>query len=180
MTNPNSQQLDQLSTEMKWLVRGLCVTLALSMAAIVFYALAMSCRILKGQPLPPGADAGFIAVTAALFGILITGVFVFMTFRIDRGAIIEARSTAEREAQRVMDEAKQVLNTATEKARTVAKEAIEEAKTQMLDDAKQASESFALDVANRLRERTIEVLRRRNPNADRGIPRLGIGDGQNG
>lgn len=38
-----------------------------------------------------------------MFGVLITGIFIFMTFRIDRGAQSEARRTAEEVAERVAE-----------------------------------------------------------------------------
>ncbi len=170
---PSSQQLEQLPRHMKHLVYVLCATLLLSTIAVVVYAIVMSFKIGLAKNVLPGADAGFIAVTAAIFGILITGVFVFMTFRIDRGAVIEARSTALREAGKVTESAR------TE-ARRAAEQAIVEKKAEMLREAGQASEEFALSIANRLREHTITVLQERNDNLASDIPRLTAEDARNG
>ena len=99
---PNSQEHKQLSEHMKWLVVMLCIMLGLSTIAICNYAFAIANRIWDSGPFPDGAGVSFLAVIAATFGILITGVFVFMTFRIDRGAVIEARTTAQQEANQTI------------------------------------------------------------------------------
>lgn len=173
---PSNGQLEQLSRYTTYVVCALCCMLLLSTIAIVLYAVAISLKIWNATDFPPGADAGFIAVTAAIFGVLITGVFVFMTFRIDRGAVIEARATAEREAGKVMERAAQVLQSAKIEARTEASKAIEGTRTEMLNDAKQASEAFAVSITDKLRRNTITVLQDRNPRLGSNIPRVTIED----
>ena len=88
-----------------------------------------------------GGDAGFVAVTVAIFGILITGIFVFMTFRIDRGAIIEDHRTAKSEAELVLREATKVA----EAALADANQTLEEAR----DRTSQESIAASVEAASR-------------------------------
>lgn len=69
---------------------------------------------------PQGRDPTyFLSSVTTLFGVLITGLFVFMTFRIDSGARSEARKVAEK----AVTEAQQTAErTAREEARTIAEE----------------------------------------------------------
>ena len=167
----NTQELKRQSKHMKWLVMMLCLMLGLSTLSICSYALVLANAISNKTYIPNGADSGFVAVTAAIFGVLMTGVFVFMTFRIDRGAIIEARSTAEREAKQVLSHADAILRDAQGKAKRAAQESIEEGKAQILAGAREDSERIALSITIQLRNDTIECLKRRNPVSDSTIPR---------
>ena len=75
----NSQKLEQRFRHMKVLDVLLCIMLGLLTLAICYFSVVIGAKILNG------AEGGFVAVIVALFDILITGVFVFMTFRLDRG-----------------------------------------------------------------------------------------------
>lgn len=68
-----------------------------------------------------------------LFGLLITGIFIFMTFRIDSGAKSEAREVAKDVAKQATEEAKQ-------EAVAEAKRSAEEAKQQAIAEAKRIAE----------------------------------------
>ena len=61
----------------------------------------------------------FFTVLIGLFGVLITGLFVFMAFRIDRGAKWEAQQVAEKAAKGVVKKAR---STARKRAGKVAAE----------------------------------------------------------
>lgn len=144
---PKSQEPNQLPPHMKWLVVMLCIVLGLSTIAIFNYALAVAYPIWKCGTPPHGGDVSFLAVVAATFGILITGVFVFMTFRIDHGARLEAHTTAKREVDRV-------LQRVEENARSTAEQAITRDKQEILN----AAEVFAVNIANVLKDKTVRRL----------------------
>lgn len=73
-----------------------------------------------------------------MFGVLITGIFVFMTFRIDRGAQNEARQTSERVAREVVV--------------GIAREAAGKAAEGMVDESRESIANFSSAI--------VEVLRR--------------------
>ena len=79
----------------------------------------------------------WLSPVIALFGVLITGLFVFMTARIDRGARSEARVVAQEVAQKAITDARleartiaeriareEAERTAREEARTIAEEEV--------------------------------------------------------
>ena len=158
---------------MKWLAGVLYAVLVLSTLAICYYAGAIGTTIwLEGFP-ERGGDGGFAAVIAAIFGILITGVFIFMTFRIDRGAITEARSEAHRtakeeadlileetrnQADEVLSEASEILGKAKKLVGMVDESAIKsnvetamtDARQQMLNDVQRDARKFAINLVNSL------------------------------
>ena len=143
---------DQNCGEMKLPARSLVRMLWVLTFAVSVYALSLAVKIWTLDALPSGAEGGFISVTAAIFGILITGVFVFMTFRIDRGARIEARAVAEEEAKKRLGD--------------------------IQVETRETSERFTVRVAERLRESTEAVLRRRNENLDCQIRPVTLEDGR--
>lgn len=202
---PKAQEPAKLSDHidyMKWLVPMLCIVLVLSTLAILFFVIAVARQIWCGN-IPDAGDVSFVAVAAAMFGILITGVFVFMTFRIDRGAILEAHETAKKEADRVLTEARDILNDVKNQAKNAASESIAKDKEQIREDAmahtqteiekletklteaakkaKDDSEDFAVKIVNKLKNRTIVRLRaiRCDPqDANLDIPDLNREDGK--
>ena len=97
------------------------ITAALSIAMIVLVFEAVN-----------GGDGGrwdtaFFTVFIGLFGVLITGLFVFMAFRIDRGARWEAQQVAQQVAEREVERAaKAARSTARKRAGKVAAERAEE------------------------------------------------------
>ena len=197
----NPQTPIQLPEDMKRLLWVLFGVLGLSTLAISAYAAAIAIQILKSGTFPDGANVSFLAVIAATFGVLITGVFVFMTFRIDRGAVIEARRTAQKEADRLLQDAKKdavtaareaiegdkqkILKHAKAKASELANGAQETAMkhaevraNELVQAAKRSHEDFAVTIANELRTRTTDRLRLRNRNVGADIEVLIREDGR--
>ena len=71
-------------------------------------------------------DTAFFTVFIGLFGVLITGLFVFMAFRIDRGARWEAQRVAEKVAEKVAERAaEEAERTVRERAEKVARKVAE-------------------------------------------------------
>ena len=162
---------------MKWFEEMLCIMLVLLTLAICTIAFSTAVKIGNADQFSSGALGGFVAVIVALFGLLITGVFVFMTFRIDRGAIFEARSTAKREAEQLFAQANSLLTQAKKDAALAAQAAITSDKQQLLQAAKKNSEkianttrdetkTFALNVANKLRSATSARLTELHPRTE--------------
>ena len=103
-------------------------------------------------------EGGFVAVVAAIFGILITGVFVFMTFRIDRGAIVESRSEArsvakeymeeiEAKAKRAVRDARKTLKRAKETQEAMSNDVVEKRVADAIESEKADFRKYALDAA---------------------------------
>lgn len=102
-----------------------------------------------------GADwhTAFSTVSIGLFGVLITGLFVFMAFRIDRGAKWEAQQVAEKAVERAIKAAQSTAHeragkVAAKRAREVAakkakKVAAKEAKNTAAKKAKKEAEEVA-------------------------------------
>lgn len=91
----------------------------------------------------------FFTVFIGLFGVLITGLFVFMAFRIDRGARWEAQQVAEREVKRA---AKAARGTARKRAGKVAatrarKVAAAKAREVAVKEAREVAAEEAREVA---------------------------------
>lgn len=84
----------------------------------------------------------FVAIVVAIFGILITGIFVFTTFRIDRGARLEAASIAHETASTIAES--QANTTATNVAAKIARD---RAKTVAENQARKTAERVAKDSA---------------------------------
>ena len=167
---PSSDE-QPLPTYMKWIVGALCTVLLLSATAICFYAVVLGLNELGATASVAVGDNGngpthehgdFAAIIAAIFGILITGVFIFMTFRIDHGAKLEARSTALAEAKSVLAEADRILNEAESKCSEALNEIVskaEQAVTANVDQAKNEILSVSETTSKRLAEKAVERLR---------------------
>lgn len=87
----------------------------------------------------------WLSSVVTLFGVLITGLFVFMTFRIDRGARYEAQAVAQEaitEARREAREAAERI--AVEEARKIA---VEEARKIAVEEARKIAEEKARAIA---------------------------------
>ena len=63
-----------------------------------------------------------MAVLIALFGVMITGIFVFMTFRIDRGARNEALAIAQKNLKKMRSNVQKAVKEAKNEAAEAAKE----------------------------------------------------------
>ena len=101
----------------------------------------------KGTPLP---ETALFAPLIALFGVLMTGIFVFMTFRIDRGARHEAKSQAEFTAGEV---ARNVAETEAQKILKEAKMESERIARDVTKEAKMESERIAQEESKKVEEK---------------------------
>ncbi len=143
---------------MRWLLGGLLSVLILCALGISTYASVLAKVVWTTEELGSAGD-GLVSVVAAIFGVLITGVFIFMTFRIDRGAMLEAHMTAKEEAKKAVERAdnavkcaKKVLNDATNSAKKAAKEAAEEGVNKAFEEHKKGILEEAKEEAKMLME----------------------------
>lgn len=117
----------------------------------------------------------FFTVFIGLFGVLITGLFVFMAFRIDRGARWEAQQVAEREVERAAKAArgtarKRAGKVAAAKAREVA---VEEARKVAADEARKVAADKARKTALAETQRKFEEMWEKVMKATRGTGDIG-------
>lgn len=138
------------------------ITAALSIAMIVLVFEAMN-----------GGDGGrwdtaFFTVFIGLFGVLITGLFVFMAFRIDRGARWEAQRVAEKVAEKVAERAaEEAERTVRERAEKVARKVAEKVAKKVAADraeivaasAEKEATAKADDAAKRAEETLSNAIR---------------------
>ena len=115
------------------------ITAALSIAMIVLVFKAAN-----------GGDGGrwdmaFFTVLIGLFGVLITGLFVFMAFRIDRGARWEAQRVAQQVAEREVERAAKAARSTARK--TAGKVAVKRAEEVAAEKAEQVAAEKAEEVA---------------------------------
>lgn len=91
----------------------------------------------------------FFTVLIGLFGVLITGLFVFMAFRIDRGAKWEAQQVAKKAAKGVVKKARSTARKRAGKvaAEKAAKVAAEEAAEVAAKEAAEVAAEKAAEVA---------------------------------
>ena len=186
----------------------LSVVLGILTATLCYYTIVIAGQIKELERFPGASDGVFSALITAIFGILITGVFVFMTFRIDRGAVREARLTAEREANKILGRVAKKLQNAETKAKEAADTAIADGKKKILLDAEDSAtriahmisenmqqesetrartlmqeaaashETFVVNVANKLRADTIAAVAPLKPDHQVLIPLITREDGQ--
>ena len=123
---------DPQQTRWPWWGQFLLAVIALSIACVLLIWLPME-MVAKARNDTGNAFTTFIAVLVGLTTMTISGMFLFMTFRIDRGARLtareEARSVAKEEAQKV----------ATEGTKKFAKEAIKGIKESMFRNITKAT-----------------------------------------
>lgn len=101
----------------------------------------------------------FFTTLITLFGILITGIFLFMTFRIEHGAKIEAREEAREEAR---DVAKGVAEERVKVFVLKAEQDIDVFRNQAIESLKQTEAVAAKKIQSldaQLRDQTIESLK---------------------
>ncbi len=137
-------------------------TLSTSLVAITLcLILGLYCRKLAIASAPasdaaprPDSQTAILAASIALFGILITGVFVFMAFRVDTGARLRAEQTATEVATQVaMSQAQEIATriaeqvAATEAARVAAETAADVADTKAARVAADTATATATEVA---------------------------------
>ena len=105
----------------------------------------------------------FTTMMVALFGILITGIFVFMAMKIDRGAELEARAAALKAAADIRKELKEDLkkyhDDLKESTISLAKQ---EAKKGVSDVLLPAKEKFESDIGKERRDKNDATFRAMN------------------
>ena len=116
------------------------VLIALTVALVAYVAV-VSIAMLDADSNTPVPDSGVSALVIALFAILITGIVVFMTFRIDRDAKREARDTASVVAGRVSEGVKKAARKSIRRARKAERKA-EEAATRASEVQANAEEAI--------------------------------------
>ena len=158
---------EKLMNAFVWLYGGVLIFLTLS--ASIFF---LDSFFEFGRSSSDSSGGTLAAIT--LFGVLISGVFIFMTFRIDRGAKTEAREEANRIAKLISTEiaergaasakeeaeaiARQVAkDVASKNARKVANETVRE----MLDAATKSAEAVATQAAKETANEIIEEVRQK-------------------
>ena len=92
-----------------------CAVLLAATLALLAYTTVVCIAAFQPEVVAPRASA-IGPLVVALFGILITGIVVFMTFRIDRDAKREARETAQAEARKIAKSAKKAARKAIRNA----------------------------------------------------------------
>ena len=85
MSDESSRNQEPKSPEWPWQAQLLLFVLVLAAATLIFIFPPALARLLDFEPVARGEES-WIAPYVALTAVLISGIFVFMTFRIDRGA----------------------------------------------------------------------------------------------
>ncbi len=101
------------------------ITLITPTGAVLLYVAVFSIAILDGSTNTPVPESGMSALVVALFATLITGIVVFMTFRIDRDAKREARETANEIALEVTKDVKKTVRKSVKRAQDAVQKAEE-------------------------------------------------------
>lgn len=122
-----------------------------AVAVLVLRGPTLLLRALGVQKMGDGTPGNYILFIIPLFGLLVTGIFVFMTFRIDRGARQEAREAAIEYVETTARDA--ARNEARNAARGPARDAAREtaraiAETVARETASSTATSVAEDVVN--------------------------------
>ena len=102
-------------------------------------------------------------VSIGLFGVLITGLFVFMAFRIDRGAKLEAQRVAKGAAKKAAKKAaKRAAKRAANEARRAARKKAEEVAAERAEEvAAERAEEVAVEKTKEVAERAEEAAAKR-------------------
>ena len=174
VTESADDEFDAVEVRLASSLRGVVWTLTLALCAYIAFAVYHKAE--HGLDLDSGSSE-LVTIVLTIFAVLITGVFIFTTFRIDRGARFEASavatkvaadiatSHAKETAERVAEEAaidaatKQASKTAGRIARQYATKtakdvaaatAAEHAKVQAELTAKEVSEKMLEDMETRI------------------------------
>ena len=99
MSDESRRNDERKSSEWPWQAQLLLFVLVLAAATLIFIFPPALARLLDFEPVARGEES-WIAPYVALTAVLISGIFVFMTFRIDRGARHEAREQARKILQK--------------------------------------------------------------------------------
>ncbi len=159
---------DQVKLE-QTMIRAFCRVLWTLTLALCFYLGFTVLGMIEGNNISPSGDGlgHMVALVLAIFAVLMTGIFVFMTFRIDRGARMEAATVAaeaataiavtqaERTAKAVAEQtARETAGAAAESpARDTAQEVAAAKATEVaVTTAKEQARLTATEVAERMLE----------------------------
>ena len=128
------------------LVAALLVLITVTICSAMFVLVAAAA---DGGGRSGAWHTAFFTVLIGLFGVLITGLFVFMAFRIDRGAKWEAQQVAEKAAKGVVKKAR---STARKRAgKVAAKKAAKVAAKAALKATAEKFEQMANNFANQFK-----------------------------
>ena len=128
-------------------VRAFTGVLWLTTIALCAYVGVTIIAPVNGEGLPEGGLGTLVVLVVTIFGILITGLFVFMAFRIDRGARLEASEVAGVAATEVA--AKEAQTTAEATMASIADDARKIAREQAKVTAARSASQRASLVAQR-------------------------------
>lgn len=109
MANTNDDRTSRGKDDIRqwpWQAQFAALLFALVIAAFLIVLPVLVVRVLDAQyTFASESDlwAGMIAILLGLTTMTVSGIFVFMTFRIDRGARLEARKTAEKATTKAME-----------------------------------------------------------------------------
>ena len=103
MTAKKNESEGRKPWEWPWQGQLLLFVLVIAAATLIFVFPPAFARLLGVSPIVEGG-ASWVAPYVALTAVLISGIFLFTTFRIDRGARFEARNVAREESCKVASE----------------------------------------------------------------------------
>lgn len=148
----------------QWVVASVLVliTAALSVAMFTLVSDAKDAKAYNGEWV-----MAFFTVLMGLFGVLITGLFVFMAFRIDRGAKLEAQRAAMEAAQRAAKGARSAARKRAEKvaakmAQEVAAECAKKVATEWAEEAAVRAKEAAIERAQEVAENEVQKVAAKN------------------
>ena len=142
----------------QWIVAAMLVLITVALSTAMF-VLVLDAN--QGTTRGNGRwEMAFFTVLIGLFGVLITGLFVFMAFRIDRGAKSEAQRVAEKVAEKVAERAAEdAERIVRERAEEVAKEVAAEAAEKVATRAEKEAIAKVDDAAKRVEETLSNAIR---------------------
>ena len=143
--NKGEKSGDKDKTNWPWWGQFLLAVIALSIACVLLIWLPME-MVAKARNDTGNAFTTFIAVLVGLTTMTISGMFLFMTFRIDRGARLtareEARSVAKKEAREVAE--KDTREIAEKEIKGINKRMIENLTSMTEESRKKAVDEIAV------------------------------------
>ena len=149
-----------------WQAQFAALLFALAIAAFLIVLPVLVVRVLDAEyAFSSESDlwAAMIAILLGLTTMTVSGVFVFMTFRIDRGARLEAQKTAEKEAKKAMEKyGKGVVDNLKKELKdqfTESKQKINELYSNVQKDVSDVAEKTTEKVTNVAENATKEVSR---------------------
>ena len=137
----------------QWVVAAVLIVITGALSGAMFKLVSNAGVGAVGSPW----SMAFFTVLMGLFGVLITGLFVFMAFRIDHGAKLEAQRIAMEAAQKAAEEArsaarKRAEEVAAERAQEVAAEKAAEVAAEIAERAAERAKKVAAKKAEQAAE----------------------------